>query len=266
MVRDVQPVALLAAVAVERQRPILDGVGDEERDELLGKLVRAIRVGAPCDDDIEVVRRVVAQRQQLPGGLGGGVGRPRGDRVALRREARLDRAVDLVGRDLQEARGRHALAARGTQRLAKGSLEQDMDARYAGVQEGGRVVDAPIDVRLGGEVDDGVDLLRQISDQPRVGDVAAHEGQSSRPGRIRIDLRQIVASPGVRQEVEDGDSQGRIVRQRVAHEGRADEAGPTRHQEVGAAAAGKSVGGHGRCGGGASLPAASSSAAKWAAS
>ena len=44
VVEHVQPVAHVAAVAVERHRQSVDRVGDEERDELLGKLVRPVVV------------------------------------------------------------------------------------------------------------------------------------------------------------------------------------------------------------------------------
>ena len=44
VVVDVQPVAHVEAVAVERQLAALERVGDEQRDELLGVLVRAVGV------------------------------------------------------------------------------------------------------------------------------------------------------------------------------------------------------------------------------
>jgi len=40
MVKDVQPVSHIEAVAVKRQRLIVEGVGDEERDHLFRVLVR----------------------------------------------------------------------------------------------------------------------------------------------------------------------------------------------------------------------------------
>src|SRR5262245_54941135 len=39
VVEDVEPVAHVAAVAVERQRPVVEGVGHEERNDLLGILI-----------------------------------------------------------------------------------------------------------------------------------------------------------------------------------------------------------------------------------
>ena len=104
VVVDVQPVAPLEAVAVERQRPVVDGVGDEQRDELLGVVVRAVRVGAAGHDGVQAVGHDVAPHEQLAGRLGGGVRRARRERVVLAGVALVDRAVDLVGRDLEEAR------------------------------------------------------------------------------------------------------------------------------------------------------------------
>src|SRR5215471_12771732 len=50
VVLDVQPVALVLSVTVERHGNVVDEVGDEERDDLLGKLVRPVVVRRPRDD------------------------------------------------------------------------------------------------------------------------------------------------------------------------------------------------------------------------
>ena len=49
VVLDVEPVAHVAAVAVDRQRLALERVQDHERDQLLGELVRAVVVRAVRD-------------------------------------------------------------------------------------------------------------------------------------------------------------------------------------------------------------------------
>ncbi len=46
VILDVKPVANLTAVAVERHRFAVDQIGDEERDQLLGILVRAVSVAS----------------------------------------------------------------------------------------------------------------------------------------------------------------------------------------------------------------------------
>src|SRR5215468_740124 len=101
VVEDVEPVAHVAAVAVEWQRRVVERVRDEERDDLLGVLVRAEVVGRARDHDGDAMGAPVGQREEIAAGLGRRV-RVRGPhRIALTRRAALDRAVHLVGADVQ---------------------------------------------------------------------------------------------------------------------------------------------------------------------
>ena len=112
---DVQPVAALQPVAVQRQRLVVDRVGDEQRDELLGVVVRPVRVRAAGDDRVDAVGRRrssgrAARRPPWPPRTASAARAASSSRgVAL-----VDRAVDLVGRDLEEARRRLGAPARGT--------------------------------------------------------------------------------------------------------------------------------------------------------
>ena len=49
MIADVQPVALLQPVAIERHRDVVDRIRDEQRDQLFGKVVRPVVVRRPRD-------------------------------------------------------------------------------------------------------------------------------------------------------------------------------------------------------------------------
>src|SRR5262249_35920882 len=51
VVEDIEPISHVPAVAVERDRAILEGVGDEERDHLLRVLIGAEVVAAARDHD-----------------------------------------------------------------------------------------------------------------------------------------------------------------------------------------------------------------------
>jgi len=53
MIVHMQPVTTLLAVAVQRQRLIVHGIGYEQRDELLRMLARAVGVRAARDKDVE---------------------------------------------------------------------------------------------------------------------------------------------------------------------------------------------------------------------
>jgi hypothetical protein len=119
VVGDVEPLSTLEPVAVERQRPVVERIRDEERDELLGMVVGAVRIRATRHDGVDAVGDDVAPDEELTGRLRRGVRGARGERRILGRVALVDRALDLVGRDLEEARpaGRHATG-----------VEQDVDA------------------------------------------------------------------------------------------------------------------------------------------
>ena len=111
--RHVQPVADLPPVAVDRQRLALQRVADHQRDQLLRELVGPVVVRAAGDE----------RRQPV----GVGQARTRGRRRPSRRrtgcsgrrawlaECRVagpEAAVDLVGRDVQEAEGARSHAVR----------------------------------------------------------------------------------------------------------------------------------------------------------
>src|SRR5207248_2987398 len=69
-----QPVAHVQAVPIHRQRLVGQGARDHQGDELLGKLVRTVVVGAARDHRREVERLYVRPHQQIRRGLAGGVG------------------------------------------------------------------------------------------------------------------------------------------------------------------------------------------------
>src|SRR5436190_16444594 len=74
VVLDEEPVADVAAVAVERQRDVVDGVGDEERNQLLRVLPRAEVVRRARDDDRQPVGLRVRVGHAVAAGLRRGVG------------------------------------------------------------------------------------------------------------------------------------------------------------------------------------------------
>src|SRR3954468_6060629 len=146
VVVDVQPVAHVEPVAVERHLLVVDEVGDEQRDDLLRVLVRPVVVGASRGRDVELVRHEVSAREQVASRLRRGVRRVGFERAGLLERAGLDRAVDLVRAHLHDARDARAHAR----------IEQSLHTDAVGHREVGRAVDAAVDMRLGSEVEDGV--------------------------------------------------------------------------------------------------------------
>ena len=155
VILDVQPVAHVAAVAVDRQRPPLERVQDHQRNQLLRKLIRPVVVRAVGDQHRQAVGVEVGAHQMIGRRLARRVRRVRRVRRLLAElPVGAERAVDLVGRDVQEAERRRAPRRRAPRSERPRRLEQHERADDVGVDERPRAVDRPIDVRLGGQVQD----------------------------------------------------------------------------------------------------------------
>ena len=161
----VQPVAHLAAVAVDGQRVAVQGVEHTQRDQLLGVLARPVVVRPPADHRLDPVGVGVGGDQQVAAGLGRAVGRGGVQRGGLGERARVDRAVHLVGGHLQIAR--HPQLA--------GRVQQCARADHVGHRERVLALDRAVHVRLGGEVDHRVGALHRLAHHHRVLDPAHHQ-------------------------------------------------------------------------------------------
>ena len=104
MILDIEPVADVAAVAVDRNRLLPQAGADHRRDELFAVLERAVVVGAVGGDHRQAVGMEIGPHQMIGTGLGGGVGRVGGVGRGFGegRIVALQRAVDLIGRNMME--------------------------------------------------------------------------------------------------------------------------------------------------------------------
>ena len=168
MVLDVNPVAHVQAIAVDGQRAVADGVDDHERDQFLRELVGAVIVRAAGDDHLLAVGLVKGEREQIGAGLAGGIRGAGGDgRLLGEPPLGAERAVDFVRGDLDEAAD--AVPPRG--------IQQDAGADDVGMDEILRGIDAAVHVGLGGEIDDGEELVlaHQLVHEVGIGDVRVEE-------------------------------------------------------------------------------------------
>ncbi len=203
-VLDVEPVAHVHAVAVDRQAVAVQRVEDHQRDELLRVLVGPVVVRSAADQRLDAERVVVGGDEQVGAGLRRAVRRGRRERRLLGERALGDRAVDLVGGDLHQA---HAARPRG--------LEQHVGADGVRAHERVGRGDRAIDVGLGGEVDDGVGAVDRLGHRARVLDRAVEE--------LVLGVLQALAPPRVGELVQDDDVVA-VVARTHAREVRADEA------------------------------------------
>ena len=222
MILDVQPVAHVASVAVDRQRLAGERLLDHQRNEFLGKLVRPIVVRAVRRQRRQSVRVMERAHEMIGRGLRR---RVRGVRLVRRflGEApdRAERAVHLVGGDVQEAE-RILPIERQRAPVCERGFEQRQRADDVRLHELGRTVDRTVDVRLGREVHDRVRLMlaKEPLDERAVADVAVREDVVA----VVAHGSQRVKIAGVRQLVEIDDALA-APGERIEHEVRADEAG-----------------------------------------
>src|SRR3569833_3072485 len=157
-------------------------VYEEGEGELtLGILVWAVDVVTPHYDDGEFEALLVRVDQHLGGGFAGSVRVGRGQYAGLEQVVVivLDFAVDLVGGDVDESTDADLL----------GALEKDVGAVHVGVGESIRIAEAQVDVGLGGEVEDGVDVVAL--------EAVYHHRKKRKNTKVEAEVTPIVKGAGV---------------------------------------------------------------------
>ena len=155
VVLHVEPVPDVLPVAVDGQGFSSHGGQDHERYELLRKVVGPVVVRAVCGERGEPVSVVVGPHEMVGGRLGGGVGGVGPVRALLGKVALgPQRPVHLVRGDVQKAEGVVVLPFEVAP-VGEHGLEEFVGLDHVGLYKGLRTVDGAVDVRLGGEVDDG---------------------------------------------------------------------------------------------------------------
>ena len=223
VVLDVEPVADVLAVAVDRQLLVGQRVDDHQRDELLREMVRAVVVRAARDRRRDLVGAMVGHDEQVSTGLRSRI-RARRLEVRLFREEEIRAverqvAVDLVRRDLMVAVD--AVLAAGVKQHARAD-----DIR---LQEDLRILDGAVDMRLRREVDDDVRLLllEDAVDRTAVCDVRADELEVLLLHRRlkRLEVARIC------QLIHADDAVARMLLEHAVDEVRANEASTAGHKD-----------------------------------
>lgn len=228
MVLDVEPVADLLAVAVDRHRLAGQGVVDHQWDELFREVVGAVVVRAVGGQHRQPVGVVIGPHQVVGGRLGRRVGTVRLVAVVLGegRIARCQRAIDFVGGDVEEAECRLRFRL---QRAPVGAhfFQQAEGADDVGLDEVLGAVDRAVHMGFRGEVEDRPRLVlgEQAGYQLAIADIAGDEGV---PG-VAVEAGEVLPVAGVGELVE-ADHRLVMQGQPVEHEIGADEAGAAGHE------------------------------------
>ena len=152
MVFHEKPVAHVLAVAVDGDGPALEGGQDDDRNELLRQLIRAVVVGAVADENRQTERPVPRACEVIGGGLARRIGRAGLVRRGVGEDAfRAERAVNFVGGDVEKPEALPLFALQTVPVLGCG-LEQRHRPLHVGGDEVHGTVDGAIDVRFRGKV------------------------------------------------------------------------------------------------------------------
>ncbi len=204
MVVHVQPVAHLQAIPVNRQRPTGQGVVNDQRNELLGKVKRAVVIGAIGGESGQPVGVVIGAHQVIGGGFAGrvrtvgfvGVGFAEGRRFGQQC------SINLIGRHVEKTKSIPLGRAQRTV-IGVGAFQKIESAQNISLDELPRSVDGPVNVGLCGEVDYRPRPMarKEVGHQLLVSNIAAAENVTW----ISLEGGQIRRIAGIGQFVEIDD-------------------------------------------------------------
>lgn len=168
MILNIEPIADLVALAINRQRLAIQRIEDDQRDQLFGEMIGAVVVGAVGNDGRQAISTAPGSHQMVAGGLGGRIGAAGGVRGGFSKEwqwltsgdfIRMGQIpIHLVGGDVVEAESR---LARLVQTVPIGAccFQQHIGADDIGLDEVGGARDGAINVTLGGQMHYGIGLV-----------------------------------------------------------------------------------------------------------
>lgn len=230
MVHHIQPVAHILPLAIDRQWLAVADVVDEERDQLLGKLVGTVIVGAVRHDGRHTIRVVESPHKVVAACLAGRV-RAVGLVFSVFREespVKFQCPIHFIRRDVVET---FPLIPFGQGfPIQFCSLKQGQRAHHVGLREGEGVFDASVHMAFGGKVDDAVHavLRQQFPDGFEVADVRFYKSVV----RAAFYILQVGKVTGISQLVQVDDAVLRIFVHEKAHHMAADKSGATGYDYV----------------------------------
>ncbi len=243
VVLDIEPVADVPPIAVDREGLAFEHVEDHEGDEFFGELIGAVVVRAVGEGERQAIGVVVGLGEVVARGLAGGIGRARVIGGFFGEVALLSqRAKDLVGAHMMEE---HIVAqgAVGVFPGIAGHIEEGVGAHDIGAHKGFRAEDGAVDVAFGGEVDNGVDAVlgKEALDEGAVADVTLYKhiaalaaGFFRRLPIARLDIGEVFEVAGIGEGVEIDDAPRKIwAPEEPVDEVRADEAGAAGDEDGG---------------------------------
>src|SRR5262245_4981438 len=174
VVVDVEPVADIETLPIDRHAVASEPLDDGQRDQLFGKLIGTIIVRAVGYEDGQPIGMSPGTYEVIGGSLAGRIGRAWVVPRLLCEKALIgERAEDLVGRYVVEPE--LALAALSPMRQRR--LEQNIGADHIGIDELGGSIDRAVDMAFRRQMHDGIGIKADegVGNSGPVADVGATE-------------------------------------------------------------------------------------------
>ena len=229
MIVDKQPVTHVRAVAVDRQGLAVQRPNDDQGDQLLGEVIRAVVVRAVGNQNRQAVGMAPGAHQVIRRRLGRRIGRTGIIGRGLGKEPLVaQRAKHFVGRDVMETE-RSLFAGVEPAIIAESLLQHHEGADHIGLNKLAGSVDRTVHMALGGQVSDhlGLEVGERLGNAVGIGDVSLDK-LVARTGRRR---RQGTQHPGIGQLVVNKHLVIGMLDQ-PANQGRTDKAGAAGDQNT----------------------------------
>ena len=186
-----------------------------------GKLIRAVVVGAARHDHFLPEGSVASQRDQIGTGFACGIGRTGIQRRLLGKfPGRAERAINFIGRDLNET----------LDAMPPRAIEQHARPDHIGMNEILRRINAAIDMRFGGEIDDRVKRMLRHERIHLVGICNIGFEKFVTLAMFLRDAVQIGEIPGVGEDIDVADRGRLVMLQNISNKVAPDESTATGNQ------------------------------------
>ena len=184
MVAHIQPVSHLHAIAIDRQRFARQRVHNHQRNQLLGKMQRAVVIAAIRCQHRQTIGVMPSPNQMIAGRLAGRI-RAIGFVVVVFREGRIcrrQRAIDLIGRNMQKTEI-CLFAGLQTTPVGTNRLQQSEGANHIGLNKVFRAMDGTIHMAFGRKVHHrtGLVLCQQLRQLLAIANISLYKDMAFVP-------------------------------------------------------------------------------------
>ena len=224
MVFDIEPVADIEAVPIDRQRLVMQGIDNHEGNQLFREMIRSIVVGTAADGHRQTIGPMIGQDQEIRRSFRGTIRAGRMNRRRFRKE----QIGPIQGQIPINFIRRYLMIPLDTV-LAAG-IHEDSRSHDIRFQENRRIFNRPVNVRFSRKIDDhiGMFLFKQLIHCLAVTNIGLDKAEIILVHNW-CQRRQI---SGIRQLIQTNHLVLRVLSQHMKHKIRPNKPGPAGDDDV----------------------------------